>query len=228
MVPLPLPDIRDVTSVLESLFGREVTAHEAGPMPLSEKTGAVITLLDDSNRVRALWMFDLELANLMGTALAVGHPDKAAMATQTGVIPTDIRENLAEVVNVGVSAINGEGRIHVALGPMAFADDGRLSSDLWRRIRSQHSLNHGRSLSHRVSISGYGSGRMVICSLASESSADASSSRADPDDDWDDLEFMQSPPRRPTPKEEMRARRQAIPRGPRSFIRWGTQARAQR
>jgi hypothetical protein len=228
MAPLPLPDIRDITWVFEELFGREVKTREAPALELGPDLGAIITLLDDSNRVRALWMFDLKLANILGTALAVGHADKANMATQTGVIPSDLKENVAEVVNVGLSGINGEGRIHVVLGPMAFLDDGSFNSDLWRSIARTHKLKRGSALSHRVSVSGYGSGLMTICSLGKISVGAEVKTHTDLDDDWSEFETHDQPSSTKAQPIQTGSNSRPIQRGPRSFIRWGTQARSVR
>ena len=165
MAPLPLPKIAEITWVLEELFDREVRAKPCDPLPVAADTGAVVTLVDDTNRVRAVWLFDISLANIVGTALALGHPDKAIRATTDGGIPADIQENVAEVVNVGASAINGEGRVHVRLGPAAFVDDGSFGHDIWRSIARQANSTAGETQSYEVSLGGYGSGRMTLQSF---------------------------------------------------------------
>jgi hypothetical protein len=230
MVPLPLPEIRDIIWILEELFDREVTARDAPALQIGPEMGALLTLLDDSNRVRALWMFDVELANIVGVALAVGHPDKATMASQAGVIPADLRENLAEVVNVAVSGVNGEGRIHVSLGPMAFVDDGSFGNDLWRAIRRQAGLSRGTVLSHQVSVSGYGSGRMTVWSLGTPSAETGTDSQRQ----GQDVPSVSGPAPQTQAEKPSRGANPSTPSRPpiknesRSFIRWGRQARTVR
>ena len=165
MVPLPLPEMGEITWVLEELFGKEVRATAADPLPINSETGAIVTLIDSARRVRALWMFDVALANIVGTALALGHPDKANRATMDNVISVDTRENVIEVVNVGASAINGEGRIPVRLGPAAFLGDGSFGHDLWRTISRQALDCPGYEHSVRLRVGGYGSGRMTLQSF---------------------------------------------------------------
>ena len=162
MVPLPLPDMSEITWVLEELFGRDIRARESADLTIAADTGAIVSLIDDSHRVRAVWIFDIALANIVGTALALGHPEKAQRSTEDGVIHRDTRENVAEVVNVAASAINGEGRIHVQLGPATFVDDGSFGHDLWRSVADQARSSEGSSHSYELSVGGYGSGRMTL------------------------------------------------------------------
>lgn len=162
MVPLPLPEMSEITWVLEELFGKDVRASPCDALSINSETGAIVSLVDDSRRVRAVWMFDVALANIVGTALALGHPDKATRATADNVIAADTRENIIEVVNVGASAINGEGRIHVQLGPSAFMGDGSFGHDLWRTMAAQALDNPGYEHSYRLKISGYGQGCMTL------------------------------------------------------------------
>ena len=165
MVPLPLPELSEITWVLEELFGKDIRASACDALPINSETGAIVTLIDSSRRVRAVWMFDVALANIVGTALALGHPDKAARATADNVIMADTRENIIEVVNVGASAINGEGRIPVRLGPAAFIDDGSFGHDLWRTLAKQALDCPGFEHSCRLRVSGYGSGCMTVQSF---------------------------------------------------------------
>jgi hypothetical protein len=165
MVPLPLPEMSEITWVLEELFGRDIKSKECAPLPIAADTGAIVSLVDDARRVRAVWIFDIALANIVGTALTLAHPDKALRATNDGIINGDTRENIAEVVNVATSSINGEGRIHVKLGPATFVDDGSFGHDLWRSIKKQAKSAAGSEHSFELAISGYGTGRMTLKSF---------------------------------------------------------------
>ena len=172
MAPLPLPEHLELSTVLTDLFNREVETHRCGPVNLNRETGAVITLIDAHQRVRYIWAFDLKLANVVGTALMLAHPDTAHEAIESGGIPADLRENVVEVVNVARTIINGEGRKHVQLGPSTFLGRDDFQDGFWGEIGQLSDLDSNPRYDFRMQVGGYGEGRMSLISVGDTNTCD--------------------------------------------------------
>jgi hypothetical protein len=152
-LPVPL----EVREMLEGLLGREVTVNSAPPLiPGPSVPCSVGVYVDDSLRIRAVCVLDLELSARAGAALGLVSPAASQAAIDDRVLDTNLAENLEEVFNIGISLFNVAGAEHLRLH-VAHIVGQPLPADVRARA-----LTLGRRMDLTVDVVGYGPGRMSL------------------------------------------------------------------
>jgi hypothetical protein len=151
----PLPSRHAVRSLLEGLVGRAVDLGDAEPIP-ARPSNLIATYVDDRLALSAVAVVDLPGAARLGGALGL-LPRNGVDAAGTDEELTDtLRDNAYEVLNVLSAVFNVDRAPHVRLyelhGPNASVPPDVVA--LSRRAGSRMDL--------RLSVAGYGDGRLSI------------------------------------------------------------------
>jgi hypothetical protein len=157
----PLPTALDVRELFEGLLGREVDASlGSGAVNPTAPPGAVVGVYtDDHMALRALVILSLPLAAHGGAAIGLIPVVQAEVAVEDGILPENLYENIAEVLNVAVSLFNRGDAPHVKLY-QAFQPGEALPGDVAKWV-----LAFVRRLDMELSIAGYGKGTISILAL---------------------------------------------------------------
>lgn len=151
-----LPPATDLRRLLELLTGRDVTARsELTALIGSAELAAVGTYVDEGAVVRAVAAFDLAGAASVAAALSLLPRGRVAESVKAGRLDPDLGPNLSEVLNVGASLFNGEGRPHLVFRHL------HLAPDVPAELALLLDRPTGR-LDCRVDVDGYGSGVLVL------------------------------------------------------------------
>jgi hypothetical protein len=152
-----LPAPMAIRELLADLLGREVSLTPAAPFAPGPANPATIAVyVDDSLVVRALVVVDLSLSAHTGAAIGLVPVGGAQAAVEDGALPDNLRDNLAEVLNIAASLFNTPGSLHLRLYDVHPAG-GPLPPDL--QVKA---LTLGRREDLAVDIATYGSGRFSI------------------------------------------------------------------
>lgn len=151
---MKLPNVGAVEHLLVDLLARPVRCSaltKAAPLP----PGLYATFRDDRGAIRALAFSDRPFVALTGAALALIPRGAADDAIRKGVIPPNLLENHAEIVNIASALLNqlNPHADHVRLG--AILDQ---PSALPPEARAMLAKPAAR-LDLTAEIPGYGSGR---------------------------------------------------------------------
>src|SRR5450830_1272469 len=145
-----LPAAKDVRDLLADLLGRDVGVTTGGPMvdPAVD--------FDRNVRLAALVLLDIDLASRTGAAIALLPTRAAESAINNGLLPDNIRDNAAEILNIMASLFNVEGAPHVRLDAV-YAPGDRIPADV-----AQWILTFVRRCDLGVDVSGYGPGQFSL------------------------------------------------------------------
>ena len=113
----PLPVAQEVRELVEGLLGRSVEAHPArrGVDLKQNRENLVGTYVTDDGHVNALILVDLAAAARLGAALGLTPKSAADDAIKSGLLPVQLGDNVAEVLNVAASLFNADGAPHLRL-----------------------------------------------------------------------------------------------------------------
>jgi hypothetical protein len=153
----PLPSNLAIRNLLEDLLGRDVDVKPGEPCSVGGVPGAAVALyVDDHLRSAAIVVFDFRLAAHAGAAIGLLPPGASEAALEDGVMPSNLHENTAEVLNIMASLFNVEGAQHLKLHA-AYAPGEVLRTDVvdW-------ATRTGSRLDLAVEIARYGKGALSI------------------------------------------------------------------
>lgn len=150
----PLPTQQDVRELVEGLLGRHVDAYGAheGVKLERNRENLVGTYVTDEGRVNALVMVDVACAARVGAALGLTPKGTADDAVKQGILPVQLGENVAEVLNVAASLFNTDGAPHLRLLSV-YGGDIPAPADV-----VQWSKRFTPRVDLELDVSGYGSG----------------------------------------------------------------------
>ncbi len=112
----PLPDPSELTELLKMLLGRSVAVTVAKPLAATQKDPRICALYTgDSGALQAACVADLKFSVYAAAALSLIPPAAAADSVKSGKITEEIRDNIAEVMNVSAKLLNVPGQEHVLL-----------------------------------------------------------------------------------------------------------------
>lgn len=153
-----LPAAKDVRDLLADLLGRDVQVATGGPMvdPAVDFGAMVGVYVDRNVRLAALVLLDIDLASRMGAAIALLPTRAAESAINNGLLPDNIRDNAAEILNIMASLFNVEGAPHVRLDAV-YAPGDPIPADV-----AQWILTFVRRCDLGVDVSGYGPGQFSL------------------------------------------------------------------
>ena len=156
-----LPAAKDVRDLLADLLGRDVGVTTGGPMvdPAVDFGAMVGVYVDRNVRLAALVLLDIDLASRMGAAIALLPTRAAESAIDNGLLPDNIRDNAAEILNIMASLFNVEGAPHVRLDAV-YAPGDPIPADV-----AQWVLTFVRRCDLGVDVSGYGPGQFSLLVL---------------------------------------------------------------
>jgi hypothetical protein len=156
----PLPDAAAVRELLEATVGRDVD-FEVGTESLTPATdeGLVIAefIEDATDAPMALIAVDVPLGAVLGASIALMPPRVVDDAAGMGVLPEGLLENVYEVFNIMSSLFNVPGAPHLKLNQLYETATGLLPASIATWLRG-----YVPRLDARVSVRGYGEGRMSV------------------------------------------------------------------
>ena len=153
---LPVPE--KVSKMLTELLGRNAKAARAARYPVGPKTpGAVGIYLTEESKPGAVVFVDLPLACSAGGALSLIPTNIVEEGIKSGDVPANILENFAEVLNVARAWFERPEVAKLKLESVKSAVGNCSRGLLTMLLKSKHRLDLA------VEITGYPSGRMVIC-----------------------------------------------------------------
>jgi hypothetical protein len=155
-----LPEKDALAELLTGLVGEEVGVSVRSEAVRAGDLVLIGAYVDDEGRERLLCGFDLRLANYLGAALAM----IPAAASQEEIVAkrlsSDVFDNVKEICNIASGALNQEGSAHVKLKELH-----RAAEELPGVVTQGLDAPIGR-LDLEVEVPGYGSGKLVVLSLA--------------------------------------------------------------
>jgi len=156
-LPAPLP----VRALLEDLFGRDVDVRPGEPIsPDDDRTTALAVYVDDSLQLQLVAVADIAFAAYAGAAIGLVPVPAAQAAIGAGSLPSNIAENLYEVLNICASLLNADGAPHVRLHTVHYPGSTPPPQPL------SVACTLGRRLDLVVTVAGYGAGRFSLVGLA--------------------------------------------------------------
>lgn len=156
---LPLP--KQIRDLFGELLDREVTLSPAAPQAPGPKTPTTVAVyVDDSLRISALIICDLELSAYAGAALGLVPVTGAETAIEEGALTEVLKENLFEVLNIAASMFNAPGAEHLRLHEVHAAGTP-LPPHIWSMT-----LTLGRREDFRIDVAGYGAGHVSVVLVA--------------------------------------------------------------
>ncbi|MFA7323876.1 MAG: hypothetical protein WC005_05920 [Candidatus Nanopelagicales bacterium] len=157
MVTAPLPHPKLVRDMLADLLGRDVDIAPGEPvLPTQDTRASVGVYVAGSLTTAAAICADLNLTAFAGASLGLIPPATAEAAIEEGVVPANIWENFAEVLNICASLLNRDDSGHVKLYN-SYAPDQLPPNDISQLLRG-----FGGRLDLEVSVAGYGKGALSL------------------------------------------------------------------
>ncbi len=154
----PLPVAQEVRELVEGLLGRPVEARAAhkGVDLKQNRENLVGAYVTDTGQVSALVLVDLAAAARLGAALGLAPRSAADDAVKSGLLPVQLGDNVAEVLNVAASLFNADGAPHLRLLSV-YGGDVPAPADVaqWAKAFSPR-------VDLELDISGYGTGGWSI------------------------------------------------------------------
>ena len=109
-----LPPAKDVRDLLEGLLGRDADFSDGTRVGTAD-VGIVAVYVDDALRMRALVGMDLPMAASAGAAIGLVPAGGAQAAVEDGELYPNLRDNVAEVLNVMAALFNVGDAPHLKL-----------------------------------------------------------------------------------------------------------------
>lgn len=94
-----LPTPMAVREVLEALLGRDVVPKPGAPFA-AQTGGTTAVYVDDQRRPVAVLALDLAASAVLGAALGLVPRGGAEAAVEDGELPPNLRDNVAELLNI--------------------------------------------------------------------------------------------------------------------------------
>lgn len=152
-----LPATKEIRDLLVDLLGREVEMAPSPPLaPGPARPCTLAVYVDDQLRISAVIAVDHRLSAYAGAAIGLVPVGGAQDAIEQIVMPSTLRENLYEVLNIAAALFNVPGAPHVRLYAVHHVGDP-MPGDVQARA-----LTLGRRLDVTAGISGYGGGQLSV------------------------------------------------------------------
>lgn len=147
-----LPSIVEASEFFGSLFGLDVHGSEvSGQDP--QTIMAVATYVDDQDQPAAYFGCDIAAACILGAALTQIPLGGVRDAIESGEITQNIKDNLCEVLNIGVNLFANPGGQRIVLRDVLFADDCQPARD---------AISSGGLISVKLDVQRYGDGIVFL------------------------------------------------------------------
>ena len=157
--PVPVPHPKQIRDLFLGLTGRDVEVGPVNPVVPGRDPAVVAVFVTDKLGTGAAVACDLPLAAYAGAALGLVPLPRAQEAIESGVLPEDLTENFAEVVNVMASVFNEPEAPHLKLYKVHAVGE-KLPTDVASCLGYVV-----RRLDLRVEVAGYGAGRLSSVSI---------------------------------------------------------------
>ncbi|MEL6181259.1 MAG: hypothetical protein AAFS10_20040 [Myxococcota bacterium] len=168
MAKSTLPPMTSVQKFLADLLCRNVEIEEGKAVkPEPRKPVAVATYADTDGTVKAMCVFDLELANFAGASLSLIPVGLAKDSVRGREVPPSIEENLLEICNIGARLFDHPKHTSVRF-QQAYLPQGELPDDVSASLQE-----NGERVNFKVEIKGYGTGSMSLLRTAEEEQQEA-------------------------------------------------------
>jgi hypothetical protein len=155
MMTTTLPSPKDVRDMLADLLFRDITVSPSAPVE-PDKPITIAVYVDDNLNTAAVALFDFALSAYAGAAIGLVPPGGAEAAIEDAELPTPVRQNLDEVLNVVSALFNTPGAPHLKLYA-TYGPDEVPPADISAHVRAL-----GRRLDLAVTVAGYGEGKLSI------------------------------------------------------------------
>jgi len=156
----PLPPAKPVRDLLEELLGRDVDVRPGEPLsPDDDRSTTLAVYVDDSLQLQLVGVADIAFAAYAGAAIGLVPAAAAKEAVAGRLLPSNIAENLYEVLNICASLLNADGVPHVRLHEVHFP--GATPPPQAVSV----ACTVGRRLDLVVTIAGYGAGRFSFVGM---------------------------------------------------------------
>lgn len=153
---MSLPHRKQIKDLFEGLLGRDVAIDDSAPVVFETPRPVVGTYVDPSHRLATVVVMDQALAAYAGAALALVPKGAAEDAIENKVLPPNLFENSAEILNVLAAPIGDASGVHQRLDA-TFAPGDTVPPQV---------LAHGATLGARedveIDITGYGRGSLSV------------------------------------------------------------------
>jgi len=156
---MSLPDRKLIKDVFEGLLGRDVAVSDGVPINLDPPRPVVATYIDPQHQLSFLAVMDLPLAAYAGAALALIPKGGAEAAVEDKMLPDNLFENVAEILNVLAAPIGDCAGVHQRLST-TFAPHDPLPGQI-----ASYAATVGAREDVTLDITGYGSGTLSIVSV---------------------------------------------------------------
>lgn len=153
---MSLPDRKAIKDLFEGLLGRDIAIGDAIPVTFDHPRPVVATYVDDSYKLTAVAVMDLQLAAHSGAAIALVPVGGAEAAIEDLRLPPNLFENSSEILNVLAAPIGDHSGVHVKLSS-TFAP----GEDIPPQVEAI-AVSLGARQDVTLEIAGYGSGRLSI------------------------------------------------------------------
>lgn len=152
-----LPPVKLIKDVIDGMLGKEVSVAPADALTSADSIGGAIAVyVDDSNHLSAVAGWDLNLAAIVGAAVALVPVGAAEDAIEDKSLPDNLLENLSEVSNVLASVFQLPGNPHLRLAQM-YRPINSAGNDA---VQLLYALGNRIDLS--VDVPHYGIGRLAV------------------------------------------------------------------
>lgn len=156
---MSLPHRKHIKDLFEGLLGRDVAIGDSSPVTFDIPRPVVATYVDDAHRLTTVVVMDQALAAYAGAALALLPRGAAEDAVESQLLPPNLFDNSAEILNVLAAPIGEASGVHQRL-----LETYAPSDPVPPQVQA-----HGATLGSRedveVDISGYGRGGLSVVVL---------------------------------------------------------------
>jgi hypothetical protein len=154
---LMLPAPMEVRVLLTDLLGRDVEVSDGSAWaPLPHEGAVVAEFVDDSLRLAAICMADLQFSAYAGASVGLLPAGGANDMIEENSLSPMVVENLYEVLNVMTSVFNKPNQPHVKITNM-HGPGGPLPLDV-KKVATRLT----NRLDLKTTIAGYGTGRLAL------------------------------------------------------------------
>ncbi len=158
---MQMPDRKAIKDLFQGLLGRDITIGDAFEPLIADVAPAPClgVYVDDGGRLSTVALLDFALVAHTGAALALVPVSRAWAAIDDNVMPANLMDNTAEVLNVLAAPIGDASGIHQRL-ERTYGPHDELPTEL-----AAIAATLGAREDVLVGIAGYGSGRLAIVSV---------------------------------------------------------------
>jgi len=157
---MSLPHRKQIKDLFEGLLGRDVAVGDGTPVTLETPRPVVATYVDDAHRLTTVVLMDQALAAYAGAALALVPKGAAEDAIEDKMLPPNLFENSAELLNVLAAPIGEASGVHQRL-----VDTYAPSDSVPPQVQAAGATLGARE-DVELDIAGYGRGALSVVVVA--------------------------------------------------------------